>query len=80
VETSSVESVEAFNEWAWENLEESLLSSDKDMSITSIALRAIKFALFMPAACATSLLNFIERSFDPAPKGFKGVYSQVDIN
>ena len=75
METSSVESIEAFNEWAWENLEEALLPFSKNISITSVALRAIKFALFLPTACGASLLNFIERSFDPDPKGFKGIYA-----
>jgi len=53
----------------------SLLPSSKNISITSVALRAIKFALFLPTACGASLLNFIERSSDPDPKGFKGIYA-----
>ena len=75
METLSLESVEDFNEWAWENLEEPLLPSKNELSITSVAFRALKFALFLPGAVGTSLINFYARTFDETPVGFKGVYA-----
>ncbi|NRA91050.1 MAG: hypothetical protein HRU43_08015 [Simkaniaceae bacterium] len=54
MEPSSVETVEEFDNWAWDNLEDSLLPSKKDLNVTNTALRVLKSSIFLPLAATFS--------------------------
>jgi len=65
MEPSSVETVEEFNNWACDNLEDSLLPSKKDITVTNIALRVFKFSIFLPLAATFSAFHWVSKQFAP---------------
>lgn len=63
-------SIESLNEAAWNCLEDALLPSEKPF-----IQRIFQCAVGLPVSISTSIANFIERSFDPEPKGFRAIYA-----